>query len=304
MALSILALAGASGALAAESLRDDFAVFLDWFPGRYDNARQVMSQHAGDIPADERNYRRHSIFRRVDLPAFGAVVFYAEQYRDGDPSKIYRQRIYVLTLDDERAAIRLRVHIPNDVAAIRGAYRETSLLDALTPADTTTWPGCDVFWRRYGDRFEGSLEPGACQFDSPKYGRVQLEETLTLTKDALWFADRGLSMEGKYLFGMRSQTPAKALKARAYLCTGGEEREVWVHDQGGVTGLHSAAGKAMLLQRDASGKLLLFAMGDASTRIRVDALDSGLVAAASGKRIICARETASVFDDHQQLAPH
>ncbi len=221
-------------------LQADFELFLKWFPGRYDNALQVRQQSADYNAPSEKNYRRHSIFRRVDLPAFGDVVFYAEQYRDGDPQNIYRQRIYELSLVPERGAFRLRVHIPKDVEALRGAYRDTSLLIGLTPEAATVWEGCDVFWIRIEDRFEGSLDEGTCRFYSPRYeAEVKLEETLTLTENALWFADRGLTLDGEYLFGMQGDEPAKALRARPVRCevialVSGVTTNWWMHDQGGV----------------------------------------------------------------------
>ncbi|MEO1319995.1 MAG: hypothetical protein AAFV30_05430, partial [Pseudomonadota bacterium] len=55
----------------AEGPKADLADFVDWFPGRYDSALQVLEQRAARLPAEQRNYRRHSIFRRIDLPAFG-----------------------------------------------------------------------------------------------------------------------------------------------------------------------------------------------------------------------------------------
>ncbi len=261
------------------TLDTDFEQFLAWFPGRYDNALQVSTQNARALADDDRNYRRHSIFRRVELPTFGPVVFYAEQYRDGDPANIYRQRIYVLSKDHDRGAIRLRVHIPDDAAALAGAYRDPALLAHLSPAATTVWDGCDVFWQYRDDRFEGSLDPGTCQFDSAAFGeRVQLEETLTLFKDALWFADRGLSLDGRYLFGMRGSEPAKALRAYPMTCSLDNKQSFWSHDQGGsfraTTGdatyrittqrVTRADGDTLLLSAATAGRPLLIATGTTS----------------------------------------
>lgn len=70
------------------TLEEQFALFLEWFPGCYDSTLQTRTDALAGVPEAERNYRRHSILRRVDLPAFDEVVFYAEQYRDGDPDKV------------------------------------------------------------------------------------------------------------------------------------------------------------------------------------------------------------------------
>ncbi len=189
--------------------------FLEWFPGTYDSLPQTREQETAVLPVEQRNYRRYSIFTRVELPQFGAITFYAEQRRwlaDSPPEgEVYRQRIYVITLDKERQKIRLRVHVPKDPLGMLGAYRDPSLLKDLTPEDTVVWPGCDLFWSWESDHFIGRLDHGACTFNSTAYGqRVQLEEYLLLASDEMHFADRGLSMDGAYLFGMRGDTPTIA----------------------------------------------------------------------------------------------
>lgn len=214
-------------------LEDQLALFLDWFPGRYDSAAQVLRDARDGTAEAERNYRRHSIFRQVELPAFGETVFLAHQYRDGDPAKIYRQRLYTFTLDDAENAFRLRVHVPKAADALQGAYREPSRLAGLTLEDFMVWEGCDLFWQLEDGRFIGRLKPGACRFNSEAFGQeIVLDETLTLMEDQIWFADRGLSLSGDYLFGMRGTTPNISLKARPFICEDGKG-SAWLHDQGG-----------------------------------------------------------------------
>ena len=215
----ILALLCAAPAQAGEApkpnLDQQLKQFLSWFPGEFDSFPQTVRQELAGVPAEDRNYRRHSIFTRIDLPEFGAITFYAEQRRwlAGSPpeGEVYRQRIYSITLDEKRQAIRLRVHVPKDQPGLLGAWDDPSLLDGLRLQDTVVWPGCDLFWSFEGDHFIGRLDPLACTFESPAYGqRIQLEEYLLLAVDEMHFADRGLTMEGEYLFGMRGDTPTIA----------------------------------------------------------------------------------------------
>ena len=232
-----------------ESLQNDLELLLSWFPGRYDSAEQVLLQEQSNVPEDQRNYRRHSIFRAVTLPAFGDHVLYAEQYRDGDPDKIYRQRIYVFTADPEEDAIRLRIHIPKEPQTLKGAYRQPELLDHLQPGDTITWDGCDVFWKReQPDRFRGELKRGACRFNSKRFNQqVLLNEYLIMTPTELWFADHGESLDGQYLFGMKGDTPAKSVKIRPFECQmSGEKKllKVWLHDQGGEATVDQAGDRS------------------------------------------------------------
>lgn len=227
-------------------LDDQLALFLDWFPGRYDSAAQVLRDTRDSTAQAERNYRRHSIFRQVELPAFGETVFLAHQYRDGDPAKVYRQRLYTFTLDEAENAFRLRVHVPKDADALKGAYRDPSRLAGLTLEDFTVWEGCDLFWQLQDDRFVGRLKPGECRFNSKAFGQeIVLDETLTLMEDQIWFADRGLSLSGDYLFGMRGTTPNISLKARPFICEDGKGA-TWLHDQGGMS---KALGYRIKLER-------------------------------------------------------
>ncbi len=294
LAIFCLSVLVASCVARPDPLARDFLRFLDWFPGRYDNALQVQQERADGVDSAYRNYRRHSIFRRVDLPAFGPAVFYAQQFRDGDPEKIYRQRIYVMSLDRERQAIRLRVHLPNDTDSIVDAYREPAKLADLTPAQTIVWSGCDVFWQAQSDRFVGKLDPGACQFDSEAFGqRIQLDETLTLFADAMWFADRGLSLDGEYLFGMRGDQPAKALRARAFRCTDQRGQSWWMHDQGGSHLWESARKTRHPLTLQGEGDRLRLAVGEhaktgGSHSIAIN-FDSD--------RIVCNLDSTALFSD-------
>ena len=206
------------------TLDEQLALFLEWFPGRYDSAPQVALEEAAGLPKVERNYRRYSIFRPVDLPQFGDITFYAEQRRwlEGAPpeGEVYRQRVYVITLDEAEQAIRLTVHVPKDQKALLGAYRNPALLVGLTPEDTTVWEGCDLYWHWQGDRFRGDIKAGACTFNSPAYGQeIVLEEFLVLAKDEMHFADRGLSLDGEYLFGMRGETPNISMRISPLGCS-------------------------------------------------------------------------------------
>ncbi|MFN2098970.1 chromophore lyase CpcT/CpeT [Altererythrobacter sp. MF3-039] len=195
-----------------KTLEEQLELFLEWFPGRYDSAAQVENEVAAGVPDEDRNYRRYSIFRQVDLPHFDEITFYAEQRRwlegASPEGEVYRQRIYVIAIDESEQAIRLTVHVPADQQSLLGAYRDVSLLADISPDDTTVWEGCDLFWRWHGDRFRGDIKPGACTFDSPAYGQeIVLEEYLVLARDEMHFADHGLSLDGEYLFGMRGEAP-------------------------------------------------------------------------------------------------
>jgi hypothetical protein len=200
-------------------LQKDMALFLDWFPGRYDNDLQVFWEPDLKVPEEARHERIHSIFRPVDLPAFGEHAFYVEQYSNGDPKKLYRQRIYVFVQDDAEKAIRLKIFTPKAPEKLAGAWRDPKLLAKLKPADAANTPGCDVFWRRQANQFLGSMKPGACRITSQRSGKeIVITDDLVLTPEEIWIADRATTTDGAYVFGNKAGVPHKLKKARPFDC--------------------------------------------------------------------------------------
>lgn len=260
MLAGLLAMAGTS-ALAQPAapgpdavLDRDFALFLDWFEGRFDNDPQVFFADALGVPADARHERIHSIFRPVELPAFGEHVFYVEQYSNAVPADIYRQRLYVFTPVYETGEIRLDIHAPLNAAAVQGAHLDPSKLDGLTPEQTIAYPQCAVFWTRQEAQFIGATRPGECRVESRQSGRtLVIEDNLLLSANAIWIRDRAETEGGDYVYGNRAGIPHQLRRARPFQCwvavlrgaahgDSGEgvppsqwdfRQNVFIHDQGG-----------------------------------------------------------------------
>ena len=218
----------------------DFRTFLSWFEGAFDSGEQVAFAEELGIPKDAVPERIHSIFKRVDLPGFGEHVFYVEQYLDGDPSKIYRQRLYSFSLDPAEQAIKLVIHIPNDTKALVGAHRDPSKLAVLVPETTRTMPGCDVFWQRRGDAFLGYMKPGACTFQSQRSGKtIVVSDDLYLDDDEIWIFDRAVDTEGNHVYGNKAGIPNKLKKVHYFSCwlavkregAGDDEEGAWSFDR-------------------------------------------------------------------------
>ncbi len=232
----------------------DLADFLDWFEGRFDNDRQVFFAAELGVPEDARHERIHSVFRKVELPAFGEHVFYVEQYSGADASNIYRQRIYVFTPSAETGEIRLDIHAPRDPARLAGAHLDPARLQGLTPDQATAFPQCAVYWRRQENQFIGETRRGECRVVSQRSGQTLLiEDDLVLTPDAIWIRDRAETEDGTYVYGNRAGIAHQLRRARPFQCwvavlrgvSHGESgegiapsqwdfrRDVFIHDQGG-----------------------------------------------------------------------
>ena len=146
--LSALTLAVTASPSFSGSLEEDLDLMMSWFAGEFDNHLQVVEEEEAENPPEQPHEWIHSIFRPVDLPAFGDNVYYVEQYIEGDPTNIYRNRIYSFTPNEEEEAIQLTIYSFADSAAMVGAHEDPSKLAGLTPENVRTLPGCEVFWKK------------------------------------------------------------------------------------------------------------------------------------------------------------
>ena len=233
----------------AAVLDKDFHTMMAWFPGVYDNQEQVYFEQEQEVDEALRHERIHHVYEPVYLPAFGEHVFYVQQHLNDDPAQIYRQRIYAFRPDYEEGAIRLTIHIPNDVASLVDAHLDPTKLSGLSPEQTRVLPGCDVFWRRQSNHFVGYMTPNACSYVSSESGkRIIFNDDLLLTEEALWISDRAQDEEGNRVFGHPTGVPHKNRKARRFECwmtamqRDGEwtfRRGLEIHDQGGMVWLET-----------------------------------------------------------------
>ena len=231
----------------AAVLDKDFRTMMQWFPGVYDNQEQVYFEAEQEVDEALRHERIHHVFEPADLPAFGEHVFYVQQHLNDDPAQIYRQRIYTFQPDYDEGAVRLTIHIPNDVASLVDAHLDPTKLTGLLPEQTRVLPGCDVFWRRQDNHFVGYMRPNACSYVSSESGkRIIFNDDLLLTEDALWISDRAEDEEGNRVFGHPTGVPHKNRKARRFECwmtamqRDGEwtfRRGLEIYDQGGMVWL-------------------------------------------------------------------
>ncbi|MDW8203476.1 MAG: chromophore lyase CpcT/CpeT [Cytophagales bacterium] len=198
------------------SLQQDLDTMMVWFTGEFDNFLQVWMEKRDSAKPELIHEHIHSIFAPVQVPAFGKHVFYVKQYMDGNPKKIYRQRLYSFGIDAAEQAIRLDIYsFPVD-SLYYDAHLQPEKLYRLIPQELTTTPGCGVFWKRYGDHFIGYMKPKACSVVSKRTGkRIYITDSLKLTRHAIWIRDEAEDEDGNYVFGHKGKIPHK-LKRVAY----------------------------------------------------------------------------------------
>lgn len=186
---------------------------LSWFPGVYDNFEQIEAERLSDVPEELRHRHLNHTFFPVEIAGIPGQQLYAQQYQNHDPADLYRQRIYSFEVDPEEGAIRLTIYTPNNPEDLIDVHLDPERQAALEKSDFFLKPGCEVYWTREEDHFEGYLKPKACSYYSSRYEtQVYLEETLTLRRDALLLNDRGVDGEGNLVFGVDDKGPTVNLK--------------------------------------------------------------------------------------------
>ncbi len=201
-------------AVSEERLEKDLKMLLEWFPGEYDNHRQVYREAVENIPKERRHRQTHHIFHSVALDFIPGRTLYAQQSQHYDLDDLYRQRIYAFEIDETEQAIRLRIYTPKDPSKLKNGHLNPAVFVKLQPEDFFLKPGCDVFWKREGAVFKGYLKENACNYYSDRFEtQVYLNETLVLRRDALLLDDMATDADGKLVFGVADKGPTINLKA-------------------------------------------------------------------------------------------
>jgi hypothetical protein len=242
---------------AQSSLEADTKQLAEWLTGEFDNFQQVWLEKEEKDKGKpvEMHEHIHSLFQRVNAPAFGSTVLYVKQYLDGDPRKIYRQRLYVLKPNPQENAVQLDIYSFAADSLFYDVPLNPQKVERLTPSAMTMTPGCAVYWKRSpdGSAFVGYMKDKACNFVSKRSGKkVFVTDSLRLTRDELWIRDEASDEQGNYVFGHKGKIHHKLKRCRIFtgfmvvkkdppsdtLRREGKEeyitlRNISLHDQGG-----------------------------------------------------------------------
>lgn len=200
--------AGTSLASDESPLEQDLQQIMRWWPGTYSNDRQIAEVERL-IAESEGNYTGEvwrvdgsgmggylnvtSHYVRLDRPDLGDHVLYVEEYRDGDPSEVYRQRIYTLAIDEQEEVIRVTLSNFKDRQKYRGAYRDISKLDDLTPEGLQAFPPiCDLLVEQRGNRYHMPMATDACAFGGQAFAYEAV-----ISGDQFWFRDKITRLEDR-----------------------------------------------------------------------------------------------------------
>jgi hypothetical protein len=234
----------------------DFKTMLEQDAGRlalmwdggYDNSNQVNEQERYKVPEAAWESRRHKIFKKVDLPAFGPNVTYVEQYMGEPPTSVYRQRIYVHRADPANGRIITDIYSfrGKDAEKVVSAHKDPSKLKGFSPANMDKLPdGCAVFWRASGEGFVGNQYADQCRYTPPGMNEnIRLSDQIVLTPTSLVTNTKMTRDDGSVMVGNPMNLPETSYRSRPFTCfmiirnadaPNGYERynDLVLHDQGG-----------------------------------------------------------------------
>ena len=234
------------------------ALFHQWFAAEFDN----HEQHWQDNIEKEKNPEMqvhehiHHVFAPLATPALEGTTYFVKQYMDGDPSKVYRQRLYQFIQNKEKGALQLNIYRFNDEAKYADAHLHPELYQTLTKDEITTYPGCEVYWTFNGEYFDGNMGENTCSIVSKRSGKkIFFNDTLRLTDNEIWIADKAADEDGNYVFGNKAGIPHKNRKVVYFTGWGGARiggkdapedakwafnRDLLLHNEGQIVALQDA----------------------------------------------------------------
>jgi hypothetical protein len=203
-ALGCLMVAALSSSCATqEKSRDaELTELLVLLAGRYDNTGQVQSdiQHGVHPPHDPLALA----IVPVDDPLIGEHVFYVQEMAADDPRRVMAQRIWTFgSADkDDKGGLVQSVWTLKEPLRWRDAQQDPDILTSLTSRDISPVRGCNLTWKKSGEKFTASNTPKTCHSTSRLTGgSVQIETRMEVDASTLSLAESATDTAGQLVEG-------------------------------------------------------------------------------------------------------
>ncbi len=190
--VAVAAAALAAGCAGEQKRMDaDLLRLTVWLPGSYDNEVQVAAdRQAGRAPHESLTLT----VVPVDAEEVGSHVFYIVE-TDTDSRRIMVQRL--ISFNAAKDAIIETMWSLTDPTRWRGADTTPELFTGLQPDDVRPMAGCDLKWRKEGERFTASNDPSLCRMRLPGGGAVEFTDMrIELTAEELAISTRASAASG------------------------------------------------------------------------------------------------------------
>jgi CpeT protein len=156
-----------------------------WMAGDFSNYKQSFEK-------PQQFAHIHIFFRPLPFEFFNAIGFYSEQAYDHDLWTPYRQGVHRLI--DQESQIYIENYSLNDPVQYAGAARELSILKTITPDCIQRRHNCSMVFKRDGEMFRGSVEPGNQCLIEKKGCSTYLISDVEITETTWSSLDRGMDV--------------------------------------------------------------------------------------------------------------
>lgn len=156
-----------------------------WMAGGFSNQKQAAANRV--LYAHIYIY-----FRPLPYKFFSGIGFYSEQVYDYDLWSPYRQGVHQLI--DKGDHIYIENYSLKDPILYAGAARELDILHTITPENIERRYNCSMVFKRDGEKFLGSVEPGNKCLINKRGCETYLVSEVELTEQTWVSLDRGMDI--------------------------------------------------------------------------------------------------------------
>jgi CpeT protein len=164
----------------------DLISLCQWMAGDFSNRQQSIAH-------PQQFAHIHILFRPLPFDFFKAVGFYSEQVYDHDLWTPYRQGMHRVV--DRGDDIYIENYSLIDPIRFAGAARELSIMNTITANDIERRHHCSMVFRREGEMFRGSVEPGNRCLIEKKGCMTYLISEVEITETTWFSLDRGMDID-------------------------------------------------------------------------------------------------------------
>lgn len=194
--VAVLLLAVASASVHAQTASStpkkdiDVEVLATWLEGSFSSQLQAK---ADTTYLDIRLRMKRIWHARTD-----GYWFVVEQAVATSQEAPYRQRVYNVRRVEENM-IESRTFTWKDPSRVKGAWKDTTLVDGLTPSDLVLRRGCEVYLQLDAMHYFGSTHGTACSSDLR--GASYATSEVKIYRDRIISWDRGFSADNQQVWG-------------------------------------------------------------------------------------------------------
>jgi hypothetical protein len=194
----------------------DILLLTKWFEGEFDNDSQLWFE--GRMEIKDVHERVHTIHTRIEAPEIGKHVFYIEEYTGGDTTNISRQRIVSFKSNAPKEEIEMELYFLKDSKKYLGGYKNLEIFKNFSKNNLFGLDGCNVFFTKVGEQYQGSMRDKACVFGEGNLKRYSVHN-MTISKNQYWRVDRTFLMkDDSFHKGHPNSVPHKMRRADIYSC--------------------------------------------------------------------------------------